>query len=340
MNRIKDEKNGLLSICIPTYNHAEPLRKCLEAIIPQARQYNIPICVSDNASTDNTVKILKSFKNIYPCLFFKSNNENLGVDQNMINAVHMASTKYVWAIGARRIVLPGMLSKIYKILEESDWDLLVLNDLNSTFTVPESKRYSSAKKIFRELNRNLTGLGFQILPLEAWKSESVLRKYAGTDWTVFGVALEFIASKQNVNVFFVSEPCSTSSGVSNWIPKCFQIWTSWKKVINSLPEIYSADKEHVINNSINYFFRPKFAFTLMNLRTQNIYNSDIFKTYREDITRYGHLSPGAAYTISKLPVKPLKLYYKLYDSTRAIARKFIHVKAPLNPTKRQTIAYA
>ena len=110
----------------------------------------------------------------------------MGVDQNIVSAVHIASSKYVWALGARRIILPEMLEKIYKILSQSNLDLLVLNDLNPTFSVPESKAYHSAHHVFRELNRNLTGLGFQVLPLEAWKLE-VAKKYAGTDWTVFGV---------------------------------------------------------------------------------------------------------------------------------------------------------
>jgi glycosyltransferase involved in cell wall biosynthesis len=339
-------KNDLLSICIPTYNHAEPLRKCLESIIPQAKQYNIPIYVSDNASTDNTVEILESFKKIYPFLYFKSNNENLGVDQNMVNVARMASTKYVWGFGSRRILLPGMLNKIYKILDESDLDLLVLNDLNPTFMVPESKKYSSAEKVFRELHRNLSGLGFQILPSEAWKSKSVL-KYAGTEWTIFGLALEFIANKQNLNVFFLSEPCATSSGESHWHSNYFQIWTNWKKVIYSLPKIYSDDdKELVIRNSANYLFVSKFTlmdlrskFTLIDLRIKHIYNSSIFNAYRDDLTHYGNFSPNVAYAISRLPVTPLKLYYKFYDVMRAIARTFIHQRTPLNPTTRRNIPY-
>jgi glycosyltransferase involved in cell wall biosynthesis len=337
-DRITSRKNDLLSICIPTYNHAEPLKKCLEAMIPQAKQYNIPIYVSDNASTDNTVEILESFKKIYPFLYFKSNNENLGVDQNIVNVARMASTKYVWTFGSRRILLLGMLSKIYKILNESDWDLLVLNDLNSTFMVPESKNYSSAEKVFRELHRNLTGLGFQILPSEAWKSKSVL-KYAGTQWIIFGVALEFIANKQNVNVCFISEPCATSSGDSHWKSKYFQIWTNWKKVIYSLPKIYSDDdKELVIKNSVNYLLFVS-KFTLIDLRIKHIYNSNVFNAYREDLTYYGNFSPNVAYAISRLPVTPLKLYYKFYDVTRAIARTFIHQKTPLNPTRRRSIHY-
>ena len=330
----------MLSICIPTYNHAEPLRKCLEAMIPQAREYSIPIYVSDNASTDNTIRILESFKKNYPFLYFKRNDENLGVDQNMVNAARMASTKYVWVFGSRRILLPDMLSKIYTILSESDLDLMVLNDLNSTFVVPESQKYSSAEKVFRELYRNLTGLGFQILPLEAWKLESVLQKYSGTEWTVFGLALEFIASRQNVSVYFVSEPCASSSGDSHWKSKYFQIWANYKKVVYSLPKTYSdADKELVIRSSVNFLLFIT-RFTLLELRTRDIYNINIFKAHREDLTRYGKFSPNVAYAISRLPIKPLKLYYKLYGATRAIARKVIHVKAPLNPTRKQTISYA
>lgn len=89
---------------------------------------------------------MESFESIYPFLYFKFTGENLGVDQNMVNAVQMASTKYVWAFGARRILLPGMLNRICKMLNESDWDLIVLNDLDSPFMVAESKEYNSAEK--------------------------------------------------------------------------------------------------------------------------------------------------------------------------------------------------
>ena len=328
----------MLSICIPTYDHAEPMRKCLEALIPQAKQHNIPIYISDNASTDNTLEVLKSFSRVYPFFYFKVNAENTGVDQNMVSAARMAESKYVWTFGSRRILLPGMLNKIYTVLKESNLDLLVLNDLNSKYTVPESKKYSSAREVFKELNRNLTGLGFQILPLEAWKSNTAL-KYDGTEWTVFGLVLDFIADKKNLNVFFISEPCATSSGESHWKTKCFQIWSNWKKVVYSLPEIYlKEDKDFVIRKSVNYFFAGP-NFDLLNLRAKSIYNSDVFNEYREDLIRYGGLSPNIAYAIARFPVQPLKLYYKLYSSTRTIARMFIRQKTPLNPTRKQTLTY-
>jgi abequosyltransferase len=337
------QKNNLLSFCIPTYNHAEPLRKNLESLIPQARQHNIPIYVSDNASTDHTIKVLESFQRDYPLLYFKSNKENLGVDQNMVNAVRMASSKYVWTFGARRILLPGMLNRIYEILNESDWDLIVLNDFKTPFEVPENKEYNSAKEVFRELNRNLTGLGFQILLLEAWTAESI-RNYAGTEWTIFGVALDFLAKKKIVKVFFMSEPCATSTGKSHWTPRCFQIWANWKKVIHCLPKTYSDDdKEFVLKKSINYFLGPKYnlTFNLIYLRMNHIYNVDVFNAYRKDFVQYGDISPTFAYIIAKCPLSLLKLYFKLYNVLRETARVFIRVKVPLNPTKRhERISYA
>jgi glycosyltransferase involved in cell wall biosynthesis len=316
-------------------------------MIPQARQYNIPIYISDNASTDRTIKVLESFQKNYPLLYFKSNKENLGIDQNMINAARMASSKYIWTIGARRILLPGMLNKIYKILEKSNWDLVVLNDLTPVFKVPKTQRYTSAERVFLELNRNLTGLGFQILPAEAWKSE-FLPKYAGTDWTILGLSLEYIAHKKNLNVFFLAEPCATDSGKSKWIPRCFQIWVDLKKVIRSLPEVYpAADKERVIGYLANAVFVQKFnlmnmrrSLSLVALRSEGIYNTDVFNNLREDLTKYAGYSPTLAYAIAKLPTAPIKLYFRLYEAMGGIARLFIHSRAkPINPWSMGNIPY-
>jgi abequosyltransferase len=340
------KKNELLAICIPTYNHAEPLKRCLAAMIPQARQLNISIYVSDNASTDKTMKALESFQKTYPFLYYQSNEKNLGVDKNIVMAARMASTKYVWTFGSRRILLPGMLNKIYKKLSESSYDLIVLNDENLIFLVPKSQEYNSAERVFRELNRNLSGVGFQILPSEAWKPESVF-KYDGTEWTVFGVALDFIATKPKLKAYFISEPCSTASGTSHWHTRYFQIWANWKKVIRSLPETYSdEDKDLVIRNSARFLFVSEFnfleirsKFTLTDLRIRNIYNTDVFNTYREDLAQYGHFSPNIAYAIAKFPIPLLKLYYRIYDAIRQTARIFLHGTRPLNPTTKRAVSY-
>lgn len=330
--------NDLLSICIPTFNHGEPLRKSLEAMVPQARQLDVPIYISDNASTDNTKVVVASFQKQYPYLFFKVNKENIGVDQNMIKVSQMASSKYVWAIGARRILLPGMLEKVYNLLSEQNLDLLVLNDLNNTFAVPPSQQYTSARKVFLELNRNLTGLGFQILPAEAWRSP-VVQKYEGTEWTIVGLTLEFIADKKNLSAYFLSDPVATSSGPSHWRRKFFQIWANWKRTITSLPSVYSdEDKDFVLRNSVRYLFASPFV--LLQLRVENVYNSDVFEMYGADLQNYAGVSPTVAYVISRAPRFPLKLYFRVYGNIRSVARAFIRQAKPINPLRKTKVLYS
>jgi glycosyltransferase involved in cell wall biosynthesis len=122
------DHDPLISICIPNYNNVDILKGCLNSLVPQIQPYQIPVYVSDNASKDDTMEMLSSFKNErYPLLYFKSNNENLGFDQNLVNAVKMASSKYVWPIGDRRRLLPNSMRRVYNILSENDLDLLLLS---------------------------------------------------------------------------------------------------------------------------------------------------------------------------------------------------------------------
>ncbi|MDD2653618.1 MAG: glycosyltransferase family 2 protein [Candidatus Omnitrophica bacterium] len=53
--------NPLVSVCVPTYNDSNYLKKSLESIINQTYK-DLEIIVCDNASTDNTKEIVDSFK--------------------------------------------------------------------------------------------------------------------------------------------------------------------------------------------------------------------------------------------------------------------------------------
>lgn len=54
----------LLSICIPTYNHAE-LLKLLVSLVPQLLLTgSVEIVVSDNCSTDHTAEIVGAYHTI------------------------------------------------------------------------------------------------------------------------------------------------------------------------------------------------------------------------------------------------------------------------------------
>ena len=56
-------KNELVSILISNYNKEKYIKRCLNSCINQSYQ-NIQIVFVDNLSTDNSVKVLKNYKNI------------------------------------------------------------------------------------------------------------------------------------------------------------------------------------------------------------------------------------------------------------------------------------
>ena len=70
----------LISICIPTYNHASYLKRMLERLVSlsSVRQGEVEIVISDNASTDGTQGVGERFAQDYPNLvrYFR-NAENV-----------------------------------------------------------------------------------------------------------------------------------------------------------------------------------------------------------------------------------------------------------------------
>jgi len=333
------DQNSLLSVCIPTYNNAACLKECLESLVAQVEPYRIPICVSDNASTDSTIEVLSSFKKErYPFLYFQSNDENLGFGKNAVKAATMASSKYVWSFGDRRRLLPNSFDRIYRTLSENDLSLLMLNhesvpQLYQVMTVRD-KRYSSARKVFLELSFCAQAIGLQILPLEAWRSE-VLKKYLNdelSDWIFYTAIYEFLASLKSVNAMFLALPTvdSTKRWGGQWESRYFQVWTTLKNTINALPKVYSDDdKEFVIRYMAKLLFL--FSTKLLWVRSKGIYNESVFNMLREDFLKYTNTSLSLARTISMLPTAFLKLYYELYSIGRKGMRMFIHTRAPLNP---------
>ncbi len=68
----------LLSICIPTYNRAEYLEKCLESIVKQeAFDGRVEIIISDNCSTDSTKQLCELYQSKYNNIHYYRNAENI-----------------------------------------------------------------------------------------------------------------------------------------------------------------------------------------------------------------------------------------------------------------------
>ncbi|GMK42110.1 hypothetical protein PCCS19_51690 [Paenibacillus sp. CCS19] len=88
----------VLSICIPTYNRAADLNRCLQTIVHQIGDCSLfEVVVSDNASPDGTQQVLAAFAKAYPNLNLRywRNDDNIGAERNIIKLLDDARGDYV-----------------------------------------------------------------------------------------------------------------------------------------------------------------------------------------------------------------------------------------------------
>lgn len=117
-----------LSICIPTYNRAKYLTYLLDSIIKQVDAVNpIEICVSDNASTDNTQELIQQYQKQYPHIVYFRWPENMGPDRNFLQVVAIAHGEYCWLMGSDDAVVVGGVAKVLHAIQQDNVDICMVN---------------------------------------------------------------------------------------------------------------------------------------------------------------------------------------------------------------------
>ncbi len=86
--------NDLVTICIPTFNGARFLAKCLDTVVNQSYQ-NLEILIVDDQSSDNTVEIARRFQEQDIRIKIYSNDKNLGLVGNWNRSLDIAQGEWV-----------------------------------------------------------------------------------------------------------------------------------------------------------------------------------------------------------------------------------------------------
>jgi hypothetical protein len=123
-------RNPVLSICIPTYNRAASLRATLATLfdaLPQLRPGEIELCISDNASTDETQKIIREAEGHGVRLRTARQSTNLGFAGNYWAVARLASGRYVWITGDDDQFVASPLLKLLEHLRECSSDVVLIN---------------------------------------------------------------------------------------------------------------------------------------------------------------------------------------------------------------------
>jgi glycosyltransferase involved in cell wall biosynthesis len=106
-----------LSVVIPNFNHAQPLRRCLDALINQSVQ-PYEIVVVDDASTDNSVEVIREYAAKCPFIKLLRNDKNQKVMYTTNRGIDAATGEFVFLQAADDEVLPGFLEKSLQLLAQ------------------------------------------------------------------------------------------------------------------------------------------------------------------------------------------------------------------------------
>lgn len=119
----------LLTLAVPTYNRQGFLATFLAAIAPQiAAEARVELLISDNASPDGTLELVRAFQQQQLPIRYLRNQTNVGADRNILQCFEQASGKYVWICGDDDVVEPSGLARVLAHLEaEPEYDLLFLH---------------------------------------------------------------------------------------------------------------------------------------------------------------------------------------------------------------------
>lgn len=116
--------NNLISVCIPSYNGASFIKKTIEMVCSQDYD-NLEIVIIDDASTDNTVEIIRTIKDNRIRLL--RNEKNLGIAGNFNRLLEEARGEYIMIICADDFLFPGALKAKAKILDENQDVVIVFS---------------------------------------------------------------------------------------------------------------------------------------------------------------------------------------------------------------------
>lgn len=119
--QLDNGENKLLSICIPTYNRAEYLRKTLDSIVNQEGFVeHCEIVISDNGSSDNTEEVVKKFVSLYSNIRYYRNETNIGPDSNFLKVMDFALGKYIKLHGDKVCFCKTGLTRLIGYLEKTE----------------------------------------------------------------------------------------------------------------------------------------------------------------------------------------------------------------------------
>jgi len=115
-----------ISVIIPCYNVSAYIDRCLNSLLSQTIGFeNLQIILVDDASTDDTPKLLKHYESLYPSqisLILCEENGRQGAARNI--GLNYALAPYIGFVDSDDWIEPDMYEQLYNKITEYDCDIV------------------------------------------------------------------------------------------------------------------------------------------------------------------------------------------------------------------------
>lgn len=109
---------SIFSIIIPTYNSSQTIGETIKSVLIQDFE-DFEVIVIDGASTDNTVKIIETFKDTRISIYSETDK---GVYDAMNKGIEKSNGEWLYFLGSDDTLYePSVLKKIYSNLDNNDF---------------------------------------------------------------------------------------------------------------------------------------------------------------------------------------------------------------------------
>ena len=288
-----------INILMPTYNGRLYLRKQLDSILNQTFS-DFRLFISDDASTDSTLKILKEYEEKDKRIEIYGHQKNIGIAANMEFLIGKVRSEYFMFADQDDVWEPDKIEKTFNKMKETDSDLVYtdveVTDSRLKITAPsywklkgfenKIKKYSNFESLY--LNNYVTGC--TMLIKSKWINE-FLPLPQNSKYILYDYWIALVIS-QNGKMSYVDKPTMKYRQ-----HKKNQVGSKTKsEELNSLDEIRDLFIDVKIDHFKTFISREKI-----------FKNQEIIKLNYEALNYYEKLK-----NVSKINFSNWKLFFKLY----------------------------
>jgi glycosyltransferase involved in cell wall biosynthesis len=333
-----------LGICIPTYNRPDQFERCLTSVILSAKNFNVPIFISDNASNASNKQVVTKLRSHYPHIFYSQNSCNIGAERNIIQVARSCNAEFCWLLGDDDRMEIAAVKYVLNVLNNIDdsisfvfanycrVDASVSKVLHEKSLPLEHDLIMEAEEFFMHYGPAMSFIGSCIFRRDLL-DRTTPETYYDTQYVHVGTIMEGIVDQK---VYICSESlvrCRIgNAGVTTWYEDYWKVVQGWDALVDKLADFYSPKACRSAKEAIHQAFGVGTLRCLCGRRADKLYN---FASFLHDpflrVHWKGTKRIGALF-IALLPPSLLKIARDLWQLRRYRRCRSIE-DVPLFPEK-------